>query len=160
MEYRLSKFYRSVFLILKPISYFFAALLYGLVFYLETIESSLDHNLLATIWEKAILILVGNLNSGHSYLITAVLTLFFRLWLWGHSPRPELNEASWIAEEQARMLWKPTLTNVHTQKWLWTWEIQKNMWSYWDFAKFSYTSFVLLEAAALCTKFLLSRYRI
>ena len=105
---------------------------------------------MATIWEKAILILVGNLNSGRSYLITAVLTLFFRLWLWGHSPRPELNEASWIAEEQARMLWKPTLTNVHTQKWLWTWEIQKNMWSYWDFAKFSYTSFVLLEAAGLC----------
>ena len=31
---------------------------------------------MATIWEKAILILAGNLNSGRSYLITAVLTIF------------------------------------------------------------------------------------
>ena len=67
LQYRLSKFDRSVFLILKPIYYFF-----GLVFYLETIGSSLDHDLMASIWEKAISILAGNLNSGHSYIITAV----------------------------------------------------------------------------------------
>ena len=48
LHHRLSKFDRSVFLISKPISYFFWRV-YGLVFYLETIESSLDHNLLATI---------------------------------------------------------------------------------------------------------------
>ena len=34
--------------------------------------SSLDHDLMASIGEKAILILAGNLNSGRSYLITAV----------------------------------------------------------------------------------------
>ena len=34
--------------------------------------SSLDHDLVASIWEKAISILAGNLNSGRSYLITAV----------------------------------------------------------------------------------------
>ena len=35
--------------------------------------SSLYHDLMAIIWEKAISILAGNLNSGHSYLITAVI---------------------------------------------------------------------------------------
>ena len=35
-------------------------------------QSLLDHDLIASIREKAILILVGNLNSGRSYLITAV----------------------------------------------------------------------------------------
>ena len=37
--------------------------------------SSLDHDLMASIWVKAISILAGNLNSGRSYLITAVLYL-------------------------------------------------------------------------------------
>ena len=36
-----------------------------MAWYLETIGSSLNH-------DKAISIKVGNLNSGHSYLITAV----------------------------------------------------------------------------------------
>ena len=35
---------------------------------------SLDHDLMASIWEKAISILAGNLNSSRSYLITAVLS--------------------------------------------------------------------------------------
>ena len=39
--------------------------------------SLLDHDLMASIWEKAISILAGNLNSGHSYLITAVRTMHF-----------------------------------------------------------------------------------
>ena len=34
--------------------------------------SWLDHDPMASIWEKAISILAENLNSGHSYLITAV----------------------------------------------------------------------------------------
>ena len=34
--------------------------------------SSLDHDLMASILEKAISILAGNLNSGRSYLITAL----------------------------------------------------------------------------------------
>ena len=34
--------------------------------------SSLDHDLMASIWENAISILAGNLNSSPSYLITAV----------------------------------------------------------------------------------------
>ena len=38
--------------------------------------SSLDHDLIASIWEKAISILAGNLNSGRSYLITAVQNKF------------------------------------------------------------------------------------
>ena len=38
----------------------------------RTYWSILDHDLTASIWEKAILILAGNLNSGPSYLITAV----------------------------------------------------------------------------------------
>ena len=37
--------------------------------------SSLDHDLMASIWEKAISILPGNLNSGRSYLIIAVQNL-------------------------------------------------------------------------------------
>ena len=41
-------------------------------FYLETIGSSLDHDVMASIREKAISILARNLNSGRSYLITAV----------------------------------------------------------------------------------------
>ena len=35
--------------------------------------SSIDHGLMASIGEKAISILAGNLNSGRSYLITAVI---------------------------------------------------------------------------------------
>ena len=35
--------------------------------------SWLDHDLMASFWEKAISILAGNLNSRRSYLITAVL---------------------------------------------------------------------------------------
>ena len=46
--------------------------LYRLVFYLETIGSCLNHPLMANICEKAISILVGNSNSGLSYLITIV----------------------------------------------------------------------------------------
>ena len=37
--------------------------------------SSLDHDLMASIWEKAISVLAGNLNSGRSYFITAVVIL-------------------------------------------------------------------------------------
>ena len=47
---------------------------YGLVFLFKNYLSALDHDLMAKIWEKAISILAGNLNSGLSYLITAVLT--------------------------------------------------------------------------------------
>ena len=54
--------------------------------------SLLDHDLMASIWEKAISILAGNLNSGCSNLITAV---FLRLYtypflLWRHSNRGNL----------------------------------------------------------------------
>ena len=41
--------------------------------------SSLDHDLKASIWEKAISILVGNLNSSYSYLITAVLQVHYNI---------------------------------------------------------------------------------
>ena len=44
-------------------------------FNLETIGSSLDHDLMASIWEEAITILAGNSNSGHSYIITAVIMI-------------------------------------------------------------------------------------
>ena len=44
-----------------------------MVFSLET-----HHDLMACIWEKAIQILAGTLNSGRSYLITAALTGWFR----------------------------------------------------------------------------------
>ena len=75
LEYRLhhclSKFDRSVFLILKPISYFLAFKWLG--FLSRNYWSLLDHDLMASNWEKAISILAGNLNSGRSYLITAVL---------------------------------------------------------------------------------------
>ena len=42
------------------------------MFYLETTAVCLEYDLMARIWEKAILILAGNLNSGLSYLITTV----------------------------------------------------------------------------------------
>ena len=54
--------------------------LYSLGFLSRIYWSSLDHDLMASIWEKwekAISILAGNLNSGRSYLITAVLALLF-----------------------------------------------------------------------------------
>ena len=41
--------------------------------------SSLDYDLMASIWEKTISILAGNLISGRSYLITAV-TSDFSVW--------------------------------------------------------------------------------
>ena len=44
-------------------------------------------------------------------------TLFFRLSLWGHSPRPELNEVSWIAEEQAPKYPKPDPNFVTWEAW-------------------------------------------
>ena len=48
--------------------------------------SLLDHDLMTSIWETAISILAGNLNSGHSYLITAVKVsrnAQFNFVLWG-----------------------------------------------------------------------------
>ena len=58
-----SKFDRSVFLMLKPIPYFVG--IYMTCFISRNYWSSLDHDLMASIWEKAISILTGNLNSGH-----------------------------------------------------------------------------------------------
>ena len=43
----------------------------GLVFYLETIRRLLNHDLMASIWQKTISILAGNFNSGH-YFFTAI----------------------------------------------------------------------------------------
>ena len=58
----------------KPISYFLGVYL---AWYLSiNCWNSLDHDLMASIWEKAILISTGYLNSGLSYLITAVPTLY------------------------------------------------------------------------------------
>ena len=59
--------------------YFFEAKYHGMKsfqdqnFLAQTFSwDSLDHDLMASIWEKAISILAGNLNSSRSYLITAV----------------------------------------------------------------------------------------
>ena len=41
--------------------------LYGLAFLSRNYRSFLDHDLMASIWEKSISILAGNLNSGRSY---------------------------------------------------------------------------------------------
>ena len=62
--------------------------LYGLVFLSRNYWSLLDHALMASIWEKAISVLAGKLNSGHSYLITAIyykysITIWvFIVWVW------------------------------------------------------------------------------
>jgi hypothetical protein len=75
LHHHLTKYDRSVFLILKPISYFF-----GIVFLCRNYWSSLD--LMASIWETAISILPGNLNSDRSYLITAVpIDFYAKPWL-------------------------------------------------------------------------------
>jgi len=58
-------------LILKPICYVFGVYL-AWFFLSRNYWSSLDHYLMASIREKIISILAGNLNSGRSYLITAV----------------------------------------------------------------------------------------
>ena len=56
--------------------------LYGLDFLSRIYWSLLDHDLMASIWEKAISILAGNLNSRRSYLITAVSIIFLAfIWL-------------------------------------------------------------------------------
>ena len=47
--------------------------------FLRIYWSPLDHDLMASIWGKAISILAGNLNSGLSYLITAVKRFVYRL---------------------------------------------------------------------------------
>ena len=81
LEYRLhhhlSKFDRSVFLILKPIFYFLVFIWLG--FFLSRNYWSLVR--LASIWEKAISICAGNLNSGRGYLITAVSTPKLHRWI-------------------------------------------------------------------------------
>ena len=62
-----------IFLILKPSSYFFGAYCdLWLGFISRNYWSSLDQDLMASIWEKANSILAGNLNSGRTYLIIAV----------------------------------------------------------------------------------------
>ena len=66
----LSNFDRFVFLIARPISYFLAFI--WLDFLIRNYWSSSDHDLIASISKKAISILVRNLNSGRSHLITAV----------------------------------------------------------------------------------------
>ena len=70
LHHRLSKFDRSVFLILKPISYF--GVYMARFFLSRNFWCLLDHDLMTSIWEKAVSILAGNLNLGRSYLITAV----------------------------------------------------------------------------------------
>ena len=70
MEYRLLHCLPK-FMNLKPISYFFGIICLG--FLSRIYWSSLDHDLMANTWEKAISILMGNLNSGCSYLITACI---------------------------------------------------------------------------------------
>ena len=67
----LSIFDMSLSLNLKPL-FIFMVFIWLDFFYLETIGSELYHDLMTSIWEKAISILAGNLKSGHSYLITAV----------------------------------------------------------------------------------------
>ena len=57
---------------LKPISYLFLAFTW-VGFLSRNYCSLLDHDLMASIWKKAISILVGNLNSGRSYFLAAVL---------------------------------------------------------------------------------------
>ena len=56
----------------NPISYFLALIWLG--FFLEAIGVTY---LMANIWEKVISILAGNLNSGGSYLITAVPVIMY-----------------------------------------------------------------------------------
>ena len=75
LHHRLSKFDWFVFLILKPISYF--GCIYVAWFFIQNLLSLLDDDLMANILEKAISILAGNLKSGHSYLIIAVLAADF-----------------------------------------------------------------------------------
>jgi hypothetical protein len=55
LHHHLSKLDRSVFLILKPISYLFGVLWIG--FLSRNYWSSLDNDLMVSIWEKAISIL-------------------------------------------------------------------------------------------------------
>ena len=74
LHHRFSKFDWLVFLNLKPIFYLFG--IYMACFFLSIIYwNSLDHALMSSIWEKVISILAGNLNSGRSYLFTAVVIL-------------------------------------------------------------------------------------
>ena len=64
---------------------FKANFLFVCLFFLSRIYwSALDHDLMASIWEKVISILAGNLNSSRSYPITA-LYLRTRLWKTKHS---------------------------------------------------------------------------
>ena len=52
-----------------------------LLFDLETIGVWWNHHLMAYIWEKAISILAGNLNSGFSYPITTVGKLLWSMYI-------------------------------------------------------------------------------
>ena len=75
------KFDRSVVVNLNPILYFLVFSSLGSLS--RSYWSWLNHPLMANIWEKAISILAGNLNSVLSYLITTVLGLkssTFPLW--------------------------------------------------------------------------------
>ena len=69
----LSKFDRYVFCITNFKANFLSFLvIIWLVFLSRNYWSSIYHDLMSSIWEKVIWILAGNLNSGRSYLITAV----------------------------------------------------------------------------------------
>ena len=66
LHHRLSKFDWCEFLNLKPISFSFFGI-YMAWFLSRIYWSSLDHDLMASIWGKAISLLARNLNSGRSY---------------------------------------------------------------------------------------------
>ena len=92
---------KSVFLNLKPISYFFGVYMAWVL--TRNYWSLLYHDLIASIWEKATLILVGNFNSSRNYIITAA-TSFVRSQNGFHCKHTSLLKNSLLTH----VLWKDT----------------------------------------------------
>ena len=69
---------------------------------------------MATIWEKAISILAGNLNSGRSYLITAVpCHLEIEAEVWGKLEQ-EIDTESWATSKDFRVVIFSLLGHIHS----------------------------------------------
>ena len=87
--------------------------------------SSLDHDLMASIWEKSISILAGNLNPGRNYLITAVLQKKSGL------PQPIFgSKTTTVAATSPACRGCILLCNIQARKWSWQSCLSWRPWLY------------------------------
>ena len=119
-----SKFDRSVCSCEFKVNFLIFLMFIPLGFWSRNYWNYLNHPLTANIWEKAILILAGNLNWGLSYLITTVLTLH------------DLVLALKIHQE-LRLHPRHPIDFDQNSDWI-PWKFQMNAWMIFDCSKVSW----------------------